>query len=210
MTAAEARRSRLHPKDVVSAWRNGSRSAFLSEHENEWHLLVAIAERDDEFILGLESSWHSVDDPSEANRLGFATVFQNRSGAPSTIATRQHADVDRTLSIAELVSLVAGEEHYIVPVRKRASGAFATRISVGRARNTDIVLRDPSVSKFHGWFECDAKLTSFDASKNRTRINGTPLDEKRDVSTGDMIRFGRVTAIPCNGAALCEILYAGI
>ncbi len=46
---------------------------------------------------------------------------------------------------------------HVIALEKRddASGPFPSRVSIGRARNADIVLRHESVSKFHAWFERD-------------------------------------------------------
>src|SRR5690348_9543869 len=43
----------------------------------------------------------------------------------------------------------------VVPVRKREGGLFTQRVGVGRARNCDVVLRFPSVSKLHAQFLVD-------------------------------------------------------
>ena len=94
--------------------------------------------------------------------------------------------------------------HFAVLLRKRIGGdtAYVDRISVGRARNKDIVLRHQSVSKFHGWFEVDERAVFYftDAdSKNRTRVNGTLLfpRERSPLQSGDVIRFGSVEAFLC-------------
>ena len=95
--------------------------------------------------------------------------------------------------------------HFLVPLRKRpgVDTAYADRISVGRARNKDIVLRDGSVSKFHAWFEKSAAglLRVADAgSKNATRVNGRVLGvrELTPVRPGDLVTFGSVETAICS------------
>lgn len=111
---------------------------------------------------------------------------------------------DKHAEPAELARAIESIPHFAVLLRKRVGGdtAYKDRISVGRARNKDIVLRHASVSKFHGWFEVDERGTFYftDAdSKNRTRVNGAHLfpRERSAIQSGDTIRFGSVEAFLC-------------
>jgi pSer/pThr/pTyr-binding forkhead associated (FHA) protein len=88
------------------------------------------------------------------------------------------------------------------------------RISVGRARNKDIVLRHQSVSKFHCWFEVDdagAFYVTDAGSKNATKVNANSLKarERTRVEPGDVIRFGSVEAIMCAPRVLWAALGGG-
>jgi hypothetical protein len=86
----------------------------------------------------------------------------------------------------------------VVPISKRATGPFQDRISVGRARNSDIVIRHASVSKLHAHFRSgDGGLTLTDVgSHNGTKIQGTPLTPHRPeaVRPGMTLVIGAVTA----------------
>jgi len=84
----------------------------------------------------------------------------------------------------------------VVPVRKREGGLFTQRIGVGRARNCDVVLRFPSVSKLHAQFLVDeAKWMIIDVeSANGTLLNGQRLTPFRPhpVKFGDQLRMGEI------------------
>ncbi|HZS37552.1 MAG TPA: FHA domain-containing protein [Polyangia bacterium] len=84
---------------------------------------------------------------------------------------------------------------HVLPVVKSAKNPYSDRISIGRARNCDVVLRDPSVSKLHahvrrdeagGWSLHDA------GSHNGTSIGGRPLarDASAPLQVGDSITLG--------------------
>src|SRR4029078_3145213 len=98
--------------------------------------------------------------------------------------------------------------YFIVPLRKRrgAGKPFAHRISVGRARNNDILLRHSSVSKFHGWFEMGPRgeMRVADArSSNGTFLNDDALGrELAAASEGDVIKFGSIVMTVCSAPTL--------
>jgi hypothetical protein len=118
------------------------------------------------------------------------------------------------LATEALLVRVVRATHVVVPLGKRpdAGSAFSERIGVGRARNSDVVLRHASVSKFHAWFARDEQNTYFitDASsRNGTWRNGTPLTGGQGVrlANGDLLRFGDVEATFCDAATLWEALH---
>lgn len=84
----------------------------------------------------------------------------------------------------------------VAPVRKRDSGLFPDRISVGRARNCDVVLRFPSVSKVHAQLLVDGPrwaLIDLDSS-NGTLINGVRVitRKRHPLQLGDRLQFGTI------------------
>ena len=95
------------------------------------------------------------------------------------------------------------DRYFVMPLRKRTDDpTFLDRVSVGRATNKDVVLRHPSVSKFHAWFEMDDHGSLYVADSDST--NGTMLGAKKlapreltRVNSGDHVRFGSVDCIAC-------------
>lgn len=93
---------------------------------------------------------------------------------------------------------------FLVRVEKSDRNTWKSRISVGRAKNNDIVLRHDSVSKLHAHFyvrltkkngQVHEKLVLCDVgSANGTLINGRTLDEDAEVvvAFGDRFLFGEV------------------
>lgn len=83
----------------------------------------------------------------------------------------------------------------IVAVAKGSGTPFPGMITVGRARNNDLVLKFQHVSKFHAYFtrEPDGRYTLTDAgSTNGTSINKRALGEGEKVllADGDTVNFG--------------------
>jgi len=99
----------------------------------------------------------------------------------------------------------------VFPVKKAAGNPYRDRISIGRARNCDVVLRDPSVSKLHGHFRfIDGnrwELVDL-GSQNGTCKNGTPLAPHRPepVEWGDLLLFGVVEAKLVDAGLLHDFL----
>lgn len=98
----------------------------------------------------------------------------------------------------------------VLPVVKKPTNPFPDRISVGRATNCDVVIRDNSVSKLHGHFVVTAEHTEFVdlKSANGTKINGKLVPKRTAVrcSSGDTIVFGGVAVQFLDAKALWELL----
>jgi hypothetical protein len=107
--------------------------------------------------------------------------------------------------------IVAGVDFELLEVSKMPGNPYPDRISVGRARNCDVVMRDPSVSKLHAHFRLrdGGKLDLIDlGSANGTRINGRVLAANNPewVAAGDTILFGTVSAKLVDSDGLFELL----
>ena len=117
----------------------------------------------------------------------FRETSERAAAPPSTAPPRSER-----LTLAEKPKAHAGE---VIPVAKRAGGAFLDRIGVGRARNADVCLPLPRVSKYHAYFSCDEKdrWTVTDAgSKNGTWLDGARIEARAPMSLvdGAEISFG--------------------
>lgn len=91
---------------------------------------------------------------------------------------------------------VAAGGYRVLKVVKTADNPWRDRISFGRARNNDVVIRDRSVSKLHAHISIDerGRVTLRDTgSRNGTRVNGNRVRVKDAVVlvSGDEICFGR-------------------
>ncbi len=87
----------------------------------------------------------------------------------------------------------------VFPVRKTSRSRYSGFIAVGRADTNDIVLPDPSVSRFHAFITQDRSkyFVAAAGTKNGTFLNDKPLslEESSDpveVSSGSRLRFGSI------------------
>jgi hypothetical protein len=86
----------------------------------------------------------------------------------------------------------------IEPLAKKPGNPYPDRISIGRARNCDVAIADPSLSKLHahvrpdgdGWALLDL------GSQNGTSLRGKALAPNTPVpiKAGDDVEFGKVRA----------------
>jgi hypothetical protein len=99
----------------------------------------------------------------------------------------------------------------VLPIVKKPTNPYPERISVGRALNCDVVIRDGSVSKLHGHFTpvsaLEAELVDR-ASQNGTRVNGVPLKPEiaKRVGPGDTIIFGAIAVQFLDAKKLWDLL----
>ena len=128
-------------------------------------------------------------DPA-ASQDGWTFKTQTISVASANLA-KFAADEDLQLS-PELA------RYDVFPVVKASGNPWHERVSVGRARNNDIVLGDSSVSKLHAHFKSTegAPMILVDAgSRNGTRLNDRRLQssEAVEIGVGDVVTFGRTS-----------------
>ncbi|MBW2704461.1 MAG: FHA domain-containing protein [Deltaproteobacteria bacterium] len=99
-------------------------------------------------------------------------------------------------SSPDLLNLKKLAHHRAMPLVNSDRNAFDSKIMVGRARNNDIILRAPKISKLHAVFvpgdEGDYRLTDM-GSRNGTIVNGRRLKRKEQakLQSGDIISFWR-------------------
>lgn len=196
--ATNAVKKNLYPETLVDQAAQLPLIEFMTLHGDTNFLLVRIDDPVGELVTSLSASDRTGDhvQAPRPNALAYNTVVHMDD--PSSSVGNAFG-----FGVPELMRLLIKHAHYATPLRKRASeGTFGDRISVGRARNKDIVLRDPSVSKFHAWFEMDdqGRFYAADAgSKNGTRINGELVvaRETHLLNPGDSIRIGSIESVLC-------------
>jgi hypothetical protein len=206
----EPRFFKLHPEELVREFDSLAAPEFARRWDDTMMLLVRIDDPASELCEWLASTAGAGDRgvPLAPSRDGipFAT---NLAEVATLCAARKRPRVTASAIVADLDHV----SYFITPLRKRASEGkpFTERISVGRAPNNDIILRHPSVSKFHAWFECDDDNVIYlhDAkSTNRTLIAGeiVPEGEARTIVSGVEIMFGEVACIACSPAMIRDIV----
>ncbi|MEO1171191.1 MAG: FHA domain-containing protein [Myxococcota bacterium] len=102
-------------------------------------------------------------------------------------------------------------EFEVFPVTKAPDNPWPERISIGRARNNDIVLLDNSVSKLHGHFVSAGagSLALVDAgSRNGTKVGSERLkpSEPWVVASGDTVTFGAATLTFLSAGAMYDLI----
>lgn len=99
----------------------------------------------------------------------------------------------------EVSTLAAPRTPQVIPIAKSARSPYTDRISIGRARSCDIVIRHSSVSKLHAYIRLseDGRLRIVDLdSRNGTLLNTRELvpNVPEPLCAGDVVVFGSITA----------------
>ena len=189
----------LFPAELAHRFAGGL-DAFVDEFPDPFLLVTVAANRELEAWLGSISTLGGVRlQPSET-----VTFSTELGSAPFSWKKLRLPD----LTVASLRARLANERIFAALLQKRPDASakpFAERISVGRARNNDIVLRDRTVSKFHAWFEMDETNALYVADADST--NGTMLNVKKlvprelvRVNSADQVLFGSIECVACDPA----------
>jgi hypothetical protein len=119
-------------------------------------------------------------------------------------------NVFATQAAPHLAPAGSEKEMTLLSIAKSAGNPFQSHVSVGRARNCDLVIRHRSVSKLHARFRVDeATLKLSDAgSQNGTFVNGKRLlpNEVVEIRSSDQLVFGSVAARTLDAEAVYELL----
>jgi len=195
----------LLPEAWTQRARRASKEGFLEEYAESRLLLVRLSRRFADLATYLEaystSTGATIPPPA-----GYHTAVSDKS------STQAMKNVLNDFDAKILSTMLKRHSYFVAPTRKRTgvSKPFEDRVSVGRARNNDIVLRDESVSKFHAWFERNDEGVFYivDAdSTNSTLLNGKPVTRTPQiVRDGDEIRFGSVPTTLCHPETFWDAL----
>lgn len=155
---------------------------------DEWRRVRAITTRND--FIALHPHVFLVSAPDRST--GEITPLTK----PTEFRTVTHKD-DLLGSQARPTEPAVPDEPLIYALRKADGHPFPERISLGRATNCDVVIRDPSVSKLHGHFRDIGPESAYftDAkSANGTRVDGALIKpgEAVEIHRHTVLGFGRV------------------
>lgn len=201
----------LVPDEIVRAVSTRGQTTFSAEFADTLLLLLRV-EGAEEVLTGLRTAAGEGSQAGlPARRLDFHTESLDKHEAAALMAAAKRTAVDRALLVRQ--ELERGK-HYALPLRKRQSADRISldRVTVGRATNNDIVLRDASVSKLHAWFSLheEREFSVADAgSTNHTAVNGNRLEPRklRHLVECDRVEFGGVSGIVCFAETLWSAIH---
>lgn len=198
----------LKPLEWATEFKKSKLNLIRSIYADVLLLLVDIKDHNTDLHSGLSVT---INRPTSALRptlkaMAFDTVVQSQS--------YHTVEELHELPAQEMLNLIIKKSTYFVcPLRKGMTreSAFQERISVGRARNQDILLRHHTVSKSHAWFERDEEGVFYVAdsgSKNGTTVNGKSIDAHKLIAleAGNRIAFGSVHTLITSAEALWFVL----
>jgi DNA-binding response OmpR family regulator len=142
-----------------------------------------------------------------------ATLLAPPRDHPRTVGLLEEAD---TLGVYDAPAPGAtGPRATALPVRK-VTASLPDRITVGRTRENDVVIRHLHVSKLHAYFRTRAEgVDLVDAgSRNGTWVSGQLLTANGPASpvlaSGDEVRFGELACTFLSSASCWDILRVNV
>lgn len=196
----------VQPFELARLALGTERSQFVAQYRDAQFLVIHLPDANGPLAAGLSAT---AGDERAAlqpavHLLNYNTVLHSDGPLESA---KQSLGVDQAQKL--LLRRLRRALHFVVPLRKRTTvqSAFQKRISVGRATNQDIVLRDASVSKSHAWFEVDEAGTFHVAdagSTNGTKIENHTIEPRitTPVEPGRIITFGSVETLLVDAESL--------
>ena len=194
----------LWPREIAARARAATQEVFVREMDG-WLLLVRVDDAAGEIAQVLQRG-----------ALGERTALIPSIGFRTTMRIGDEPPVRRPVPFGPKqleLRLVTGP-FVAVPLHKRAGSGkdFIERVTVGRATNNDIVIRDDSVSKTHAWFARGDEghvYVADSGSRNKTLLNGVviPLQSPEEANSGDAIRFGAVEAVLCSATTFWQAVH---
>jgi hypothetical protein len=188
------------PRELVTRARQQGHELFVGGGNCPLYLVVVLDALDSDLAQGLKAEAGHDQDGIPFRTAAAAFNGGARPSHLALVSEPQQLEQRAVQRLRELSMLCC----HVLPLRKRVESAFLTSISVGRARNHDVVLRHASVSKFHANLEVDgSRLFVKDAgSRNHTFLNHERLMTRTEVHPGDNLRFGWVEAVVVSDMAL--------
>jgi hypothetical protein len=104
--------------------------------------------------------------------------------------------------------------HSIFRIEKSQRNSFLQGVTIGRTNNNDVVIQEPTVSKFHAWIQLPGPARKdymlYDADSHYgTLLNYTKLDKSGATLTANAkIRFGNATLVFLFGDGLYQWIQA--
>jgi hypothetical protein len=167
----EIRLGEVHP---VEQWREAKAVMSRAEFEERYPQL---------FLVWMPGT------PMETTPGGNGRVEFHTFAAPSPAAGHlPNASALRTQPVSAPSSsgtLPPPAEPVVIPLMKEPANPFPDRISIGRAPNCDLVIREASVSKLHGHFRevtLESAVYIDLRSANGSRLNGATITPGEAVS----------------------------
>ncbi|MEM9694136.1 MAG: FHA domain-containing protein [Myxococcota bacterium] len=207
----------VEPGELAALARNLDRAQFTASFGHEKLALVGIENHEPELhehllacVHGDRRTWYPRNEST-----GTGTALAVGVSAPEVQA--QLSTLPAPFDGGELQRVLASR-HYVMPVRKRDHEPWVRSdpelITVGRSRNNDIVLYDPSVSKVHAFLEHDDRDRLYVAdqgSTNFTRVRGRIIEADQTVNfaLGDPVQFGDVVLRIIGPETLWDALNGG-
>ena len=147
-------------------------------------------------VLLLEAGCEGVPDP------GFDTGVIS----PGSLAALRQEAAESSISPADV--LCSGS---VVPVVKRPGSPFPDQIGVGRARNVDVWLPLPGISKYHGYFVRldDGSYAVADAGSRNGILVGAariPVKTLVVIADGESIAFGPHRFLFFGAEVFCRVV----
>jgi len=202
--------SQWQPRDLIVDAKTLPLADFLLGCEAAFMLVVTLDPSDQELALGLSvSSEKRADTDGLAFRTATRDVHATMQGDAGPRASLARPSIAFAEQTSQRLPSTLRHKCHVVPIRKRSEVSFLHHVSVGRARNHDIVLRHKSVSKFHAWFEItqDVRLFVKDCdSSNHTFVNDAQVKDREEVRPGDSLRFGSVEGRVCTSEGLWRLM----